>query len=132
MKQKWMLVGVVTILVVAVAGTLGIKALTSRAGGGAVPNHITVSAAKAAVSGQVVKVGGDVVPGSITWDSRAGALGFLLTGEGDQLQVLYPSTAPKDFKPGSRIVVEGIYTGVAFQAASITTTNSPLCKACHQ
>lgn len=132
MKHKRAVVIAVTLLVVAVAGTLGVKALTSQAGGGAMPNHITVSAAKADVSRQVVRVGGDVVPGSITWDSRGGALGFLLTGEGDQIQVVYPGTAPKDFKPGSRIVAEGIYTGSVFQAASLTTTSSPLCKACHQ
>ncbi len=131
MRHKRVAVVVVAVLLVAAVVTVGVKLLVPGVSGGVMPNHITVSAAKADVSGQV-RVGGDVVPGSITWDSRVGALGFLLTGEGGQLQVKYPGTAPKDFKPGAKIVVEGIYTGSVFQAASLTTTNSPLCKACHQ
>ncbi len=122
-----------TILVVIVAGVIiGFKLFTSPGAPGGMPEHITIAQAAERV-GQQVKVGGDVAPGSIRWDNASGSLSFILTGEGNRMPVVYPGLAPKDFKPGSALVVEGTYArnGV-FEAISITTTSSPLCKACHQ
>ena len=127
------------IIVLASAGVIiaaliiGFKLFTSPGAPGGMPEHITIAQAEGQANGQVVKVGGDVVPGSIRWDSTSGLLEFTLTGEGSNMPVVYPGLAPNDFKPGLPLVVEGTYTveGV-FSATSLTTRSSPLCKACHQ
>ncbi|MDP2931465.1 MAG: cytochrome c maturation protein CcmE [Chloroflexota bacterium] len=125
------IIGVVAVVIVVVAITLGVKAFTSPGAPGGMPDHITIAQAKGE-SGQVVKVGGDVVPGSINWDDATRSLTFTLTGEGDQMPVAYAGRAPNDFKPGSALVVEGTYTASGiFHATSLTTKSSPLCKACH-
>ncbi len=95
-------------------------------------DHLTIAQVKAAKPGQEVKVGGDVVPGSVRWDDVSRSLKFMLAGEGDQIAVVYQGVAPNDFRPGSPLLVEGTYSssGVLL-ATSIATTTSPLCKACH-
>ncbi len=125
------IIGLAVLVIVAVAITIGIKAFTSPGAPGGMPDHITIAQAKGE-SGQVMKVGGDVVPGSINWDDATRSLTFTLTGEGDRMPVTYVGRAPNDFKPGSALVVEGTYasSGV-FAATSLTTRSSPLCKACH-
>ncbi len=82
--------------------------------------------------GKPVKVGGDVVPGSVSWDNASGSLRFMLTGGDDRLEVVYPGRAPRDFKPGVATVVEGTYlaSGI-FEATSVTPRISPLCRTCH-
>ncbi len=125
------IIGLATLVIMVVAITIGVKAFTSPGAPGGMPDHITIAQAKGE-SGQVVKVGGDVVPGSINWDDATRSLTFMLTGEGDWMPVAYRGLAPNDFKPASALVVEGTYasSGV-FEATSITTRSSPLCKACH-
>ena len=130
MTRKQIIV-ITAVVVIIVLITVGVKMLTS-AGGPAMPDHITIAQARGDMAGQEVKVGGDVVPGSIGWDDASRSLRFTLAGEGDELPVVYQGLAPKDFKPGSPLVVEGRYaaSGV-FMATSLTTRSSPLCKACH-
>ena len=127
------IIGVAVLVVTVVSLIIGFKLFTAPGAPGGMPEHITIAQARAGSSGQVVKVGGDVVPGSIGWDNASGSLSFTLTGEGDRMPVVYPGLAPKDFKPGLALVVEGTYasSGV-FKAVSVTTRSSPLCKACHQ
>ena len=96
------------------------------------PDHITIAQAKADKSGQPVKVGGEVVPGTINWDNASQSMTFMLAGEGDRMQVAYQGRAPNDFTPGAALVVEGEYSSAGiFQANSLTTRGSLLCKACH-
>lgn len=97
------------------------------------PTHITIAEARQSQPGEVVKVGGDVVPGTISWDNASRSLRFTLANGEDRLTVVYRGQAPDDFKPGLAIVAEGTYRGdVTFQATSLTPRTSPLCKACHQ
>ena len=122
------------IAIVVMAGIIiGVKLFTAPGAPGGIPEHITIAQAIRDQAGQAVKVGGDVVPGSISWDNASGSLSFTLTGEGDKMSVVYPGLAPKDFKPGLALVVAGTYAdnGV-FEATSLTSRSSPLCKACHQ
>ena len=127
------IIGLAATVIIAVSVVIGFKAFTAPGAPGGMPEHITIAQATGDKAGQAVKVGGDVVPGSISWDNASGSLRFTLTGEGDRMPVVYPDLAPKDFKPGLAMVVEGTYArdGV-FKATSITTRSSPLCKACHQ
>lgn len=125
-------IGIAALVVTVVSVMIGFKVFTSPGAPGGMPEHITIAQAIGS-AGQAVKVGGDVIPGSISWDNTSGSLRFMLTGEGDRMPVVYPGLAPNDFKPGVPLVVEGTYalTGV-FEATSLTTRSSPLCKACHQ
>ncbi len=119
--------------VIVVAGiVIGAIVLTSPGGPIGIPEHITIAQAMADRSGQAIKVGGDVVPGSISWSDVSQSISFALTGEGDRMQVVYQGRAPNDFKPGSPLVVEGTFniSGV-FEAKFLTSRSSPLCKACH-
>ena len=127
------IIGFTALFVIVVSLIIGFKLFTSPGAPGGMPEHITIAQATGDRAGQAVKVGGDVVPGSISWDNASGLLRFTLTGEGDRMPVVYPGRAPNDFKPGSALVVEGTYAldGV-FEATSLTTRSSPLCKACHQ
>src|SRR3990172_9181122 len=106
MNKKQMIVLVA--VAVAVAGVvIGFKGLVSPGGPGGVPNHITIAEAKADKSGQAVKVGGEVVPGTINWDNASQSMTFMLADEGDRMQVAYQGRAPNDFKPGAALVVAG-------------------------
>lgn len=110
----------------------GITVFASSAGPDNMPDHITVARARADTSGESVRVGGNVVPGTVSWDSASGSLTFTLAGDGEELKVSYRGLAPDDFKPGSPLLVEGTYsTAGVFQATSLAATTSPLCKACH-
>lgn len=129
MRRK-LIIGMAS-LVIVVGLIIGFKMFTAPGAPGGMPEHITISQAIGR-AGQAVKVGGDVVPGSINWDNASGLLRFTLTGEGERMPVVYRGLAPDDFKPGSPLVVEGTYSlnGV-FEATSLTTRSSPLCKVCH-
>lgn len=126
------IIGMATLAVIIVGLIVGFKLFTAPGAPGGMPEHITIAQAIGS-AGQAVRVGGDVIPGSISWDNASGSLRFMLTGEGDRMPVVYQGLAPNDFKPGVPLVVEGSYAlnGV-FEATSLTTRSSPLCKACHQ
>lgn len=130
MSRK-LIIGIAS-LVIIVGLIIGFKMFTAPGAPGGMPEHITIAQAIGR-AGQAVKVGGDVVPGSINWDNASGLLRFTLTGEEERMPVVYRGLAPDDFKPGSPLVVEGTYSlnGV-FEATSLTTRSSPLCKVCHQ
>jgi cytochrome c-type biogenesis protein CcmE len=124
-------IGLAIAIIIVAALIVGVKAFTAPGAPGGMPNHIPIAQARGEI-GQVVKVGGDVVPGSVNWDEATRSLTFLLSGEDDRMPVTYRGLAPKDFKPGIAMVVEGTYvSNGVFEATSITTTTSPLCKACH-
>lgn len=130
MKRKPIIVVAVMVVMVA-AIVIGIKAFTAPGAPGGMPEHIIVAQAMADGSGTVVKVGGDIVPGSISWDNASGSLRFTLTGGGASMPVVYRGLAPGEFKPGLALVVEGVYAAGVFEATSLTITTSPLCKTCH-
>jgi len=130
--NKRFLIVVISIVVVASAGIAFATGVFGGSGGGAMAEHLSVPEANALPAGQEARVGGDVQPGSVGWDNSTGSLVFTLTGDGQDLRVSYPDVAPNDFKPGSKVLVEGTTsTTGAFQATSLQTTTSPLCRACH-
>lgn len=124
---------VIIIGIVVVAG-VGIMFATGvfGGGGGTMPAYQSVAEANALPPGQPARVGGDVQPGSVGWSNASGSLVFTLTGDGQEMRVSYPDVAPNDFKPGSKVLVEGTTSSSGFfQATSLQTTTSPLCRACH-
>ena len=131
MSRKQIVTLVIVVIVVSLIA-IGIRILTMPGGLVGVPEHISIAQAAANRSAQVVKVGGEVVPGSINWNDISQSISFTLSAEGERMQVLYQGRVPNDFKPGAALVVEGTFnsTGV-FDAILLTTRGSPLCKACH-
>ena len=119
--------------VIVVAGIIIVaRVLTSPGGPVGPPEHITIAQAMVDRSGQSIKVGGEVIPGSISWNDASQSISFALTGEGKRMQVVYQGRAPNDFKPGYPMVVEGTFnTSGVFEAKFLTSRSSPLCKACH-
>jgi len=56
---------------------------------------------------RTVRVGGEVIAGSIAWDGSRGELGFVLTDGTRQLPVAYPGPAPDLFRAGVTAIVTG-------------------------
>ncbi len=131
MSRKLKITLIAVVIMVAVIAAV-IVVFTSSDSPGGMTDHLTIAQVKAGKAGQEIKVGGDVVPGSVSWDNASRSLKFILAGGGDQIPVIYEGVAPNDFKPGSPLLVEGTYSssGVIL-ATSLATTTSLLCKACH-
>jgi cytochrome c-type biogenesis protein CcmE len=58
-----------------------------------------------------VRIGGEVVAGSTSWDGGRGELSFVLTDGVQQLPVAYPGLAPDTFRAGMTAIVEGRLDG---------------------
>ena len=131
MSRKLKITLITAVIMVAVIVTvIGVFASSNSPGGMA--EHLTIAQVKADKAGQEVKVGGDVVPGSVSWDNDSSSLKFMLASEEGQMPVVYEGVAPNNFKPGAPLLVEGTYSSSGvFLATSLATTTSPLCKACH-
>jgi cytochrome c-type biogenesis protein CcmE len=96
-------------------------------------DNITVSEAKSqarSLSGQRVRVGGRVEPGSIDWDAETQVMRFTLTDSRSSLDVVYRGVVPDHFKPGAELVVEGRYTPSGELEALSFPTRS-VCSLCH-
>ena len=59
---------------------------------------------------QQVRLGGQVVPGSIKWDAQNIDLRFLVTGGTQQIEVHSSKAPPQMFQPGQGVIVEGKLT----------------------
>ena len=57
------------------------------------------------LSGKVIRINGQVLPGSI--EQKPGDLKFTVTQDGQNLPVVYQGVVPDTFKPGGDVVVEG-------------------------
>jgi cytochrome c-type biogenesis protein CcmE len=60
---------------------------------------------------QMVRVGGEVQAGSISWNGAQGELGFTLTDGARQIPVVYAGLAPDVFRAGTTAIVEGRLDG---------------------
>lgn len=72
-----------------------------------------------------VRLGGMVVPGSVTWDEKTLDLRFRVTDDSDTVAVHSVGAPPQMFQPGMGVVVEGKYerAGV-FQATNLMVKHS--------
>ena len=94
-------------------------------------DYLTVADFKSrAESDQQAKVGGKVVPGSISWDEQAKVLKFALSDDKESLTVVYHGPVPDDFKVGADLVVVGRYRQDTFEAVNFASRSS-FCKLCH-
>lgn len=63
----------------------------------------------ATMASERVRLGGQVVPGSVNWDSKSLTIKFNIRDEAtdDTLPVVYKGVVPDTFQPGNEVVVEG-------------------------
>ncbi|MCS7255583.1 MAG: cytochrome c maturation protein CcmE [Thermomicrobium sp.] len=93
--------------------------------GTAASYFVTVSELQARateVNGRRVRVGGDVVPGSIVHGGPGEPIHFRITDGTSELEVTYSGVLPDIFADGRHVIVEGLYrTGQPVQADSVLT-----------
>lgn len=116
-RRKFLIGGLIIWLAVAYLGYMAFQ--------GSATFYLTVAELKQqgeSIYGEDVRVNGQVVPGSMEWDSKSRILKFMIA-EGEQsLPVDYSGTIPDAFKAGSDVVIEGkLDSGGIFQAHTILT-----------
>ena len=85
--------------------------------------YVTVDeySARATAGSMQVRVGGQVVPGSIQWDNASKTMRFQVTGDLTTLDVVYRGPVPDSFRDGVTAVLEGAKSpNGAFAASGIT------------
>jgi cytochrome c-type biogenesis protein CcmE len=86
----------------------------------------------AAVAGKAYRLGGMVLPGSLTWEPRALDLRFTLSDGQATVPVRHKGTAPDLFGEGRGAVVEGTWSADGyFRASLILAKHSEEYKAPH-
>jgi cytochrome c-type biogenesis protein CcmE len=72
-----------------------------------------------------VRLGGQVKPGSMTWDAKALDLRFTVTDGARDVQVHSTGAPPQMFRDGMGVIVEGRYgSGGVFEATSLMVKHS--------
>ncbi|MCX7622207.1 MAG: cytochrome c maturation protein CcmE [Thermomicrobium sp.] len=93
--------------------------------GSAASYFVTVSELQARASevdGRRVRVGGDVVPGSIVHGGPGEPIHFRISDGTMELEVVYAGVLPDIFADGRHVIVEGLYrVGQPVQADSVLT-----------
>lgn len=100
---KWLIgIGIISAAIVAIAMTQ----LSSNIVYFFTPDEAQAKAAD--LSGQNIKVGGMVVPGSVDWKAEALDLAFTISDlKGHEIRIKHKGTPPDMFKEGQGVVVEG-------------------------
>jgi cytochrome c-type biogenesis protein CcmE len=72
-----------------------------------------------------VRLGGQVVPGSVQWDAEAMDLRFRMTDDSETVAVHSKTAPPTMFRPGMGVVVEGKYMeNGTFEATNLMVKHS--------
>jgi cytochrome c-type biogenesis protein CcmE len=102
-SKQWMIgIGVIAVAVVAIAMTQ----ISSNVVYFFTPDEAQAKAAE--ITGQNIKVGGMVVPGSVEWKAEALDLAFTISDlKGHDIRIKHKGTPPDMFKEGQGVVVEG-------------------------
>jgi len=67
----------------------------------------------------VIRVGGQVRPGSVRWDAEAGVLRFMLADGTAAIPVVNQGAPPQLFRAGSGAVVEGRFAGGVLRSSEV-------------
>ncbi len=87
------------------------------------PTELQAKGAKAI--GAPVRLGGQVVPGSVVWNAQALDLQFRMTDGKDAVKVHSTSTPPQMFRDGMGVVVEGkLAADGVFEASNLMVKHS--------
>jgi len=69
--------------------------------------YVTVDQYVARSAVTPVRVGGQIVPGSIRWDNATRTMRFQLVGDNAKLDVVYRGAVPDSFRDGFTAILEG-------------------------
>lgn len=69
--------------------------------------YVTVDEYLARSNSGPVRVGGQIVPGSIQWDNATRTMHFRVVGDRSTLDVVYKGPAPDSFRDGAMTILEG-------------------------
>lgn len=121
MKRKWVLAGAGAILAVFAWLTFG--GLEKNVVFFLTPQELL---AKGDAGVDVpVRLGGQVKPGSMTWDAQTLDLRFTVTDGAREVQVHSTGAPPQMFRDGMGVIVEGRYgAGGVFEATSLMVKHS--------
>lgn len=105
-KYKPILISVVVVSVVAYLIYTGLRDTMTY--------YLTVNEVLAqapAIRPQTLRLGGNVSPGSVSWDPKNLSLRFVIQDGKTGITVDYKGVVPDSFKPGREVIVEGTYMG---------------------
>lgn len=115
MKQrKFIFAGVVIVLAI---GYLIFSALQSTT-----MYYLTVGELKAkgeVIYDEPVRLGGKVLDGTIDFNRDTRVLRFTVTDGKENLPVVYSGVVPDAFKPDADVILEGKFSGSAFEAKTL-------------
>ena len=113
-STKWLIgIGIMAIAIIAIAMTQ----LSSNVVYFFTPEEAQAKAAE--ITGQNIKVGGMVVPGSVLWKAETLDLAFTISDlKNHEIRISHRGTPPDMFKEGQGVVVEG---SIAPDGNSITS-----------
>ena len=89
--------------------------------------YITVDQYVARSANTTLRVGGQIVPGTIRWDNATRTMHFQLAGDTAKVDVVYRGAVPDSFRDGLTAILEG-----ARGADGSFTANTLMIKCPHQ
>jgi cytochrome c-type biogenesis protein CcmE len=114
-KKKFLIGGAVLLVAVGYLAFVGFK--------GSATYYYTVSeyvAQGSSIDGKIVRLNGQVVPGSVEQKPADLTLKFTIAESGQSLPVTYRGVVPDTFRPGGDIVIEGsLDSGGIFRAKTL-------------
>lgn len=127
-KKLWAGLGVLA--VATSIGMLIVGGLTENVVYFLTPSELAARGAD--VVNQPLRLGGQVTPGSISWDAEALDLNFAVRDSIGEVSVRYTGAQPSMFREGIGVVIEGSMTGDGtFEATNLMVKHSNEYKAPH-
>lgn len=121
MKRKWVIAGAVVI--VGIFGWLMFGGLEKNVVFFLTPQELLAKGNEGV--GVPVRLGGQVKPGSMTWDAKTLDLRFTVTDGARDVQVHSTGAPPQMFRDGMGVIVEGSYgVGGVFEATNLMVKHS--------
>lgn len=121
MKRKWVIAGAVVI--VGIFGWLMFGGLEKNVVFFLTPQELLAKGNEGV--GVPVRLGGQVKPGSMTWDAKTLDLRFTVTDGARDVQVHSTGAPPQMFRDGMGVIVEGSYgEGGVFEATNLMVKHS--------
>jgi cytochrome c-type biogenesis protein CcmE len=121
MKKAWLFGGAAVIL--AVFAWLLFGGLEKNVVFFLTPQELLAKGAEGV--GVPVRLGGQVKPGSVTWDAKALDLRFMVTDGAKEMAVHSTGAPPQMFRDGMGVVVEGrVGAGGVFEASRLMVKHS--------
>lgn len=110
------------LLIAGVLGFLVYQGLSNNLVYYITPSELLAKGAHA--DGESLRLGGQVRPGSVRWNSVSRALSFVLQDPKGRVFVRSTGLPPEMFRPGIGVVVEGTWLGEFFRATNLMVKHS--------